>query len=238
MDLLPAIFAVALGYLMGSVSFARLFTRWLAPERDVTKLEIEVAGGDERAAVHVIGANAASMILGPRLGLLVALLDMLKVAVPMVAFKLWAPGQSYFLLVGLAGLVGHNWPVYYGFKGGRGFAVLVASFFAVDWLGPLVTIPLGLLLGMVIVRNLFVAYVAWLWLMVPWLWFRSHSPDYVAFAVMANLVFLVATIPEIRMFLKYRREGKLDSYLEGLMASSPRWRGMKRMADRIRWPVK
>ncbi|HSR35084.1 MAG TPA: glycerol-3-phosphate acyltransferase [Anaerolineae bacterium] len=238
MDLDLAIIAVAAGYLMGSVSFARLVTRWVRPDEDVTKLQFEVAGTEERAAVDVVGANAASMILGPKLGLLVAVLDMLKVAVPMLAFKLWFPGQSYFLLVAIAGLAGHNWPVYYRFMGGRGFSVIVASFFVLDWLGPLVTIPVGILLGVLVVRNLFVAYVAWLWLMVPWLWFRSHDAAYVAYAIAANLVFLIATLPEIRTFVQYRREGKLDAYMEGLTASSPRWRGMKKIADRLRQPGK
>lgn len=225
--------AILVGYLMGSLSFARLVTRWASPGEDVTRLQVGVAGTDKQVAVGVVGANAASMILGPRLGLLVGVLDMLKVAVPMIAFKLWYPGQSYFLLVALAGLVGHNWPVYYRFKGGRGFAVIFGSFFVVDWLGPLVTVPVGFLLGVLVLRNLFVAYVAWLWLMVPWLWLRGQDPAYVAYAIAANLIFLIATIPEIRTFLQFRREGKLDAYMEGMMASSPRWRGMKRMAERL-----
>lgn len=236
MDPLIVLLSIATGYLLGSISFARLFTRWFAPEQDVTALKVDVAGTEEQAAVHVVGANAASMILGPRLGLLVAVLDMLKVAIPMVAFKLWLPDQPYFLLVALAGLAGHNWPIYYRFHGGRGFAVILASFFVLDPLGPLVVIPLGLLFGFWVVRNLFVAYVAWLWLMIPWLWYRSHDAAYVTYAIAANLVFFAATIPEIRTFLQYRREGKLEAYMEGLTGSSPRWRGMKKMADRLRRP--
>ena len=236
MNPLIALLAIAAGYLLGSISFARLVTRWFAPGRDITDLKVDVVGTEEGAAVHIVGANAASMILGPRLGLLIAVLDMLKVAIPMVAFKLWLPDQPYFLLVALAGLVGHNWPIYYRFRGGRGFAVILATFFVLDPLGPLVVIPLSLLLGFLFMRNLYVAYIAWLWLMIPWLWFRSHDVAYVAYAVAANLVFLLAVVPEIRTFLQYRREGKLEAYMEGLMASSPRWRGMKRMADRLRRP--
>ena len=32
---------------------------------------------------------------------------------------------------------------------------------------------------------------------------------------------------------KYRREGKLEEYMQGLCDSSPRWRGMKRMQERV-----
>jgi hypothetical protein len=33
--------------------------------------------------------------------------------------------------------------------------------------------------------------------------------------------------------VKYRREGKLEEYMQGLYDSSPRWRGMKRMQERV-----
>lgn len=232
MDPFLAIASIVVGYLMGSLSFARLMTRWFVPDQDVTKLQVEVIGTQEQVPVGVVGANAASMILGPRLGLVVALLDMLKVAVPMVAFRLWFPGQAYFLLVALAGLVGHNWPVYHRFKGGRGFSVILASFLVIDWLGAIICVLAGLFLGGFVARSLFLAYVAWLWLMIPWLWLRGHDPIYAAYAVAANVVFLIATIAEIRVFLYYRRVGRLNEYREALMASSPRWRGMSRLLGR------
>jgi glycerol-3-phosphate acyltransferase PlsY len=229
-----ALLAAASGYLLGSISFARLITRWFAPREDIADLAVPVVGTDESAKVDIFGANAASMILGPRFGLLIALLDMLKVALPALTFRLYDPGQAYFLIAAAAGLVGHNWPVYYRFKGGRGFSAILGGFFVVDWLGALATPILGLLLGMVVIGSVPVAYVAWLWLMIPWLWFRTRDPAHLAYAVAINLIFAIATIPEMRTFARYRREGKLDAYMQGLMESSPRWRGMKKIADRLK----
>ena len=40
-------------------------------------------------------------------------------------------------------------------------------------------------------------------------------------------------IEEIRTIAKYRREGKLEEYMQGLYDSSPRWRGMKRMQETV-----
>jgi glycerol-3-phosphate acyltransferase PlsY len=233
MNVWIAALAAAAGYFLGSVSFARLVSRWVAPETDITDLKVAVLGTDEAVDVGVVGANAASMILGPRVGCAVALMDMLKVALPMLAFRFIFPDQVYFLIVSVAGLIGHNWPIYYQWAGGRGFSVIFASFLIVDWLGPVVTVIVGLLLGMVVFRNLMLAYGSWLWLMIPWIWLRTHDPVYLGYVIVVNLIFAIATLPETRTILRYRREGKLEAYLDGLTASSPRWRGMKKLADRL-----
>jgi len=43
------------------------------------------------------------MTLGRRFGCLTALLDMAKVAIPVLAFRLWAPDQPYYLIVAADG---------------------------------------------------------------------------------------------------------------------------------------
>jgi glycerol-3-phosphate acyltransferase PlsY len=233
MNVWVLVLAAGAGYLLGSISFARLVTRIAAPEADITGLVVPVAGTEEAARVEVVGANAASMILGPKLGLAVGLLDMLKVILLMLAFRLYAPDQPYYLVASVTGLLGHNWPLYHRFRGGRGFSVIFGSFVVVDWLGALVTPLVGTLVGIVILGNASLGYVAWLWLMIPWLWFRTHDVVHLVYALVVNLIFLVATLPEIRTFARYRREGKLDAYMQGLMESSPRWRGMQKLIDRF-----
>jgi glycerol-3-phosphate acyltransferase PlsY len=233
MQPLTSLFAAIVGYLIGATSFARLVTRQVAPHADITDLKVLIAGTDEESKVDVVGANAASMILGARFGCLIGLLDMLKVAAPMLAFKSIYPDQPYHLIVAVTGLVGHNWPIYYRFKGGRGFSVIYGSFLVVDWLGAIITLVVGLLVGMIVFQSPSVAYIAWLWLMIPWLWFRTHDPAHFAYAVVVNLIFLIATLPEIRMIIQYRREGKYEAYIQGLIESSPRWRAMRKMADRL-----
>jgi glycerol-3-phosphate acyltransferase PlsY len=226
--------AILSGYLLGSISFARLFTRWLAPAADLSTLSIPIQGTDEAVQADLYGANAASRVLGARYGIAVMLLDILKVALPTLTFKVLYADRPYLLVVALAGVVGHNWPVYHRLEGGRGFAAILGGLLVVDWLGALVLPVLSLLLGGVLLHNPFVAYVAWLWLLIPWLWLRTHDPAYLVYALALNLVFVLAIIPEIRLMLKLRREGRLQGYLQGLLQSSPRWRGMSRLTRRLR----
>lgn len=220
------------GYLIGAISFARFVTRLAAPDADLTQLYIKLDGSTEAERVEIFGANAASMVLGPKLGLLVAVLDMLKVVLPMAAVRLLYPDTPYHLIAAVAGLVGHNWPIYYRFRGGRGFAVIFASFLFLDWVGALASVAAGLFLGTVILGNPMIAYISWLWLMILWMAWQG-GPWELGYAVIVNLIFVIATLPEISTMYRLYRQGKYRAYLAGLYNSSPRWRGMRKMAERF-----
>lgn len=229
--LIPLLIAL-IGYLSGSISFARLVTRWAAPGIDLAQLQIPVDGKEQGVNVGIVGANAASMVLGPRLGLLVAGLDMAKVALPMLLVRYIFPEQPYYLFLSLAGLIGHNWPLYYRFKGGRGFAVILASFLIVDWVGTLVVLFLGLTFGMVVVGNPMIAYISWLWWIIPWMIWRGSDWDLI-YVVAVNALFVLAILPDIRTILSMRKSGNLRAYTENLYNSSPRWRGMTKLTKKI-----
>ncbi|TFG06789.1 glycerol-3-phosphate acyltransferase, partial [Candidatus Thorarchaeota archaeon] len=132
MDIGIAIIALIIGYLSGSLSFSRILTKLFAPEVDLDKLTIPMENGEDEKIPGVYGANAASMVKGTKLGLTVAVLDILKAVIPMLIIKLLFKGEPCYLFSGFGGLLGHNWPIYHGFKGGRGFAVIVGSFFVID----------------------------------------------------------------------------------------------------------
>jgi glycerol-3-phosphate acyltransferase PlsY len=235
----------ALGYSIGSISFARILLRFHRSERRIEDLRIQIPGSEETVAVEVYGANAASMILGVKYGILIGILDMAKVAIPMAALRfIIFPNEYYYLALSLGELTGHNWPIFHRFKGGRGFSVIFGSFIVVDWIGAVITPFLGILLGMVVVGNPMLGYSGWLWLMVPWLLVRDANFAVILYALVVNAVFIVATIPEIRNVLRHKRQGTFVAYREELLKSSPRWRGMKRMQcavdnlGRAKYPVK
>lgn len=220
--------SILLGYFVGSISFPRLALS-LAPKR---KKELH----NDTSTIKVkFGADRASIVLGAKHGILMGVLDMLKVSLPMMVFKfILYPGEIYYLIISVAGLVGHNWPIYYRFKGGRGFSVILSSYIVVDWIGAIIVLSLSLLLGIGVVNNLMLAYVSWLLLFVPWLWLRSFNYIYLIYPIIVILIFMITTIPEIQAFIKYRREGNLEAFFgEGLYDSSPRWRGMAGMQERL-----
>ncbi len=232
MNPLTALLAGIVGYLSGSVSSARLVTKIAAPHKDIAKTEIDVAGSDETITMDFVSATAVSMHMGPRLGFITVVMDMLKIAIPTLVFKRAYPEASYFLITAAAGMVGHIWPLYHGFKGGRGLSAVYGGMFAIDWIGVFATSLGGMLLGLCVLRDVLVAYMGGLWLIIPWLWFRTHDVGHVAYAIAVNVIFGVAMIPEIRQYVKYKRAGKGVDISE-TMQYTGMGRGIYKMAKRF-----
>lgn len=233
-----ALLVAILSYLLGAISFARLITRRFSSGKDVAQIKVPVPGTGEKMQVTSIGANAASIELGAQGGMLVGLLDILKVAIPSLACKLIFPNLPYYtLLAGLAGMAGHNWPIYYRFHGGVGFSAAMGSLLVVDWLAVIVLPISGTLFGM-LVRNLVVASLSWLWLLIPWMWFRTQDWVYVIYAVALNILFILAMIPEAKMAIHYWKEGKLHEYGESVLLSTPMGRGMVKMASYFKFSIR
>jgi hypothetical protein len=85
-------------------------------------------------------------------------------------------------------------------------------------------------LGLVVFKSVLVAYTAGLWLMIPWLWFRTHDPAHLAYIVFVNVIFVVAMIPEIRTIRDRRRRGVQGDFA-GAMAATPMGQGIKQIAN-------
>jgi glycerol-3-phosphate acyltransferase PlsY len=220
------------GYLIGSVSFARLVGRLAAPHEDLTETELDVPGSPEKLRMEAVSATTVSMRIGARFGFLTVVLDMLKIALPVLVFKQLHPGTRYFLITATTGMIGHVWPLYHGFKGGRGLSAIYGGMFAIDWIGVFATSVGGMLFGLFIVRDFLVAYTAGLWFLIPWLWFRTRDVGHVMYAIAANVVFLLAILPEMRQYIKFRREGR-GADLAQVMQTTGMGRGIYKMAKRF-----
>ena len=184
---LVLVFALA-GYFVGSFSFSRLFVRIFAPNCDVTKLEAKAEDG-ESMKMLTYGANAASLVLGSKLTMLISLLDILKIAVPMLILKLLYGAEPYYLFYSCTGLIGNNWPLFYRFKGGTGFSVILGSLLVVDYWAVIATPLLGLLLGVFALGNIGIANSGWIILVIPWLWIGNFELNVIVYAVAVAAIF-------------------------------------------------
>ncbi|MGE0241513.1 MAG: glycerol-3-phosphate 1-O-acyltransferase PlsY [Parvibaculaceae bacterium] len=122
---LMAVLAVVLGYISGSIPFGLLFTRW--------------AGlGDVRAiGSGNIGATNVLRTGNKTLAGLTLLADAVKGTIPILIMKMLG-GETAGLIAGLAAFAGHLFPVWLGFKGGKGVATNIGVLFGLYW-------PLGLI---------------------------------------------------------------------------------------------
>jgi acyl phosphate:glycerol-3-phosphate acyltransferase len=233
MDLQLTALSLLVGYLMGSVSFARVVSRLAAPGSEVPEVtDLHLEGSDQVFHLGTVSASSVSARHGSKLGFLVFLLDLAKVAVPVLLFRLWLPSGS--LLPG----GGHG-------GGGRPHLARVPSVQGRPGpLGHLWHPPGGgldrhahrrgggMVVGLFVLRSVLLAYVLGPWLVVPWLWWRTGDPAHVAFAVAAAIMFTVSMIPEIKQWRRISKEEKWDDY-QTVMQLSGMGRGILKMAKKI-----
>ncbi len=195
------------GYLLGSISFARMVGSRVVPDADLSATDLQLPGG---STIEYSGVSATSVgaRTGPKWGIVVGVGDMLKAFVPTLVVRLIWPDESYHLITAVAVMFGHNYPVFYRFKGGRGQSPLYGGLLAVDWLALPVTSVVGAAVGLFIIRDMFFAYLLGQWLLIPWFIWRG-GPAEIAYAVTINLLFAIATIPEFKGYLAKRRAGEL-----------------------------
>ena len=132
MNYLYASAAMLLAYLLGSLSFAVIVSRCMGLK------DPRSYGSNNPGATNVLRS-------GNKLAAVVTLLlDGLKGWLPVVLVK-WF-GHDYGLdegtvaAVGLAAFIGHLYPVFFQFKGGKGVATAAGVLFGVDWLLGLATL--------------------------------------------------------------------------------------------------
>ncbi len=126
----PAL-AVLAAYLLGSLSFAVIVSRAMGLKDPRT------FGSKNPGATNVLrsGSKPAAIVT--------LLLDAVKGWLPVLLVRLY--GKPYGLedgtlaLVGLAAFVGHLWPVFFRFKGGKGVATFLGVVFGIDLLLGLAT---------------------------------------------------------------------------------------------------
>lgn len=93
-----------------------------------------------------LGATNAFRVLGPRVAGPVMLFDLLKGFAPTYFFPTLLPGSgwSWAMAFGAAAIVGHVFPVYIGFRGGKGVATAAGVFLALAPVGMLVALTVWL----------------------------------------------------------------------------------------------
>ncbi len=207
MDPLLVIVAALAGYLVGSVSFARLMIRAKGIEGRNDLIEREVEGSEADFASDSIGATAVGEQLGRRLGCLTALLDIAKPIIVILASLAFFPDGNYHLIAGVGTIIGHNYPLYHRFDGGRGMSTLVGSFLVLDPIGFFATQLAAMGLG-IAVRRVLVLRWSGIVFMIPWLFLAKGVPEGL-FALVGNALYWTAMYPEISQVRRFQSEGTL-----------------------------
>ncbi len=134
-----SVFAFAAAYLLGSVPFGLLLTR--------------VFGAGDLRAIGSGNIGATNVLRTGRKGLAAAtlLLDLAKGCAAVMLVRAFVPGAE--AVAALGAVIGHCFPVWLGFRGGKGVATLMGASLGLAW-------PIGLVYAVVWLLMLFATRVS------------------------------------------------------------------------------
>lgn len=117
---------VLLSYLMGSVSSAILICKVLG------SVDPRTNGSGNPGATNVL------RLYGKKAALFTLTGDLLKGLIPLLVGKMLSLPEATLAMMGVAVFLGHLYPVFFGFQGGKGVATLIGVLYGIAW-------PLGIL---------------------------------------------------------------------------------------------
>ncbi len=191
------IFIALFGYLLGSVPTGLILAKLFS------KVDPRKIGSKN------IGATNIFRTAGKSLGILTLAGDLLKGAIPVVIAIQWGESDLWIAISGLTPFLGHIFPIFLGFKGGKGVATALGVYLVIS--------PVA-----VLIEFLIFAGIVWKWRFIslgsitcattiPILiaFFRSDSQAYFIISVM------------IAALILYRHQSNISRLLQG---TENRWK--------------
>jgi len=186
--LLLGILSIIIGYLLGSIPTAYIVSRLRKG------IDIRTVGSGNMG-----GANVMREI-GTHEGVFVGLFDIAKGAVAILIAQALNVSELWVLGTGFAALVGHNFPVFAGFRGGRGSATCIGIF--------LVLAPKAMLVTLVVIaipffttRKFGSAILIGFALLPLFVWLLEGSLGLVWYVLAVGLFMLVRNLSVIKQIL-------------------------------------
>ena len=125
---------IILAYLIGSISTSIIICR-------IKKVDIRKIGSGNPGATNTVRA------LGKKYGLLVFFLDFLKGAIPTIIATYLSEGLNILpICCAFASVLGHVFPIYFSFNGGKGVATFIGAIFIIFPLGALISLTMFILI--------------------------------------------------------------------------------------------
>ncbi len=136
--MLKIIILIIITYFIGTISSARIIAR-------IKDIDLKNRGTQNPGATNVY------KLAGPFWGIFTGTVDFFKGFIPVYITKeLLKYNWQIIILVAIVVIAGHNWPLQYGFKGGRGLATSLGTLGAVSFTLGLISFILGSLLVLIL----------------------------------------------------------------------------------------
>jgi len=170
------------GYLIGSFTFAQILSLIFF------KTDLRKRG------TGYTGASNLVALAGWKWGIIAGILDILKTFLVLIITYKFSGSEFYSILSGIATAIGHIYPIYFGFKGGKGGACATAILFFVSPKAFVISAIFAIIL-LVLTRIPVILYLLIIFL-YPFLLWLYHFPIKIIFSILALFVILAFEIKE------------------------------------------
>ncbi len=176
-------------YILGAIPTGYIITKL------VKKVDVREYGSGN------IGATNVYRVLGIKWALVVVLLDILKGVIPILAGMAVLESEILIILLGIVAIMGHNWTIFLGFKGGRGVATAGGVIFTLmplpSFIGLIIWLTVVWVSRYVSLGSLAIAIV------VPFLvFFLEDSMTYTYFTIVMALFVIIQHRENIKRLLE------------------------------------
>ena len=170
-----ACLALVVGYLFGSIPFGMILTR-LAGTQDLRSIGSGNIGATNVLRTGNKGLAAATLLL-----------DMLKGTAAVLVAGIY--GTEFAIAAGLGAFIGHLFPVWLGFKGGKGVATYIGVLFGLMWQVGLLFLAIWIAVAVAFRYSSLSALTGCVVIPIV-LWFLDRPDLAILFAVMSVIVFM------------------------------------------------
>jgi len=187
--------AVIIGYLIGSIPFAYIAGRL------IKGVDIRQVGGGNMGATNVMRE------VGTAAGIAVLIADIVKGTLAVLIAQWLSDSLLITFIAGFAAVVGHSWPVFLKFSGGRGGATTIGVFFALAPVESAIAFGIMVLVAFV-TSNLRLAMGVGFVLLPFIIWGFGGEVNLISYSVALPIFTGLRTIPEIIRGLRNPEERK------------------------------
>lgn len=184
-----------IGYVFGCFQTAYLVGKY------AKKIDIRKHGSNNA------GASNVTQVLGWKFGVITAVSDILKAALAVFLVSYIYPGSETLLFIaGSAAILGHNYPINLGLKGGKGTASFIGMMMGIDFkiaLASAVAIVLVTIITDYIAIGTFAMYGTALILII----FTGYNPISIAIILILFILCIYKHMPNIKRILNGTEKG-------------------------------
>jgi len=191
------IFVALFGYLLGSIPFGLVFTKLFS------KVDPRKMGSQN------IGATNIFRTAGKTLGILTLIADVLKGVAPIWMANQWNLPDHWIAIAGLSPFLGHIFPIFLGFKGGKGVATALGVYVVIS--------PLA-----VLIEFLLFSALVWRWRFISLgsICTATTMPILIAFFRSDSRAYFILSV-FIAALILYRHQSNISRLLQG---TENKWR--------------